>query len=296
MKATPALARALRRLLVDGRVPASAVGQRVATELRGLLDAGVLAAERRGGGERLILVDRAALEAAVARWFPAGLDAVIAADEPLASRADAVASRRDAKAAPRGATQPVLVRGFGDAVLRRGDDRLEVARLTTLAGYAALELAGGPPWRFDGRVAVVENLEPFRHVERVVPGVDLAVYAGGRLSGRLLAWLGGEGFANCSLIHWGDHDPTGVDDYLRLAAACPGPVELWMPEGLAGLFRRYGKPELVRDGASVLARLRRCDDPQVRAVVGLMDAYGAGVEQESLLVGLEGRHDGDSSR
>lgn len=285
MRATAAMARVLARLLADGNVPASSLSDRVRAELAGLFDAGVLGEERRGGGRRIVVADHRALQDVCGRWFPSGVETLLGEAGAPRSRIEAVASRRDAKAAPRSATEPVLVRGFGDAVLTRGRERLAVGKWTSAAGFAALELDPVAPWGFAGEVVVVENLEPFRRLEEIAPDVGLAVYAAGRLSARLLAWLAGEAMLGCRLRHWGDYDPVGVDEFLKLKARCGGRVEMVVPDGLDGLFERFGKAALLRDSEAVLRRVRQATDPTARFVVGLMDRHGCGLEQEALLGG-----------
>jgi len=278
MKATPALARVLLQLTDTGSIAASKVTATVSDLLAGLFDAGVLAEGRRGAGRQIVVADAEALAAVVERWFPGGLTAVL---ETPASRAQAVAVRRDAKSAPRADTEPVLVRGFGDAVLHRGDETLKVGHWTSVAGYAAVEIGGAEEWGCNGTVVVVENLEPFRQVERVVPEVDLAVYAAGRLSARGLDWLAKLRSHGCRLIHWGDYDPVGMDEFLRLHDACCGGVELVVVGDLEEQFRRFGKRELVAGSEGLLRRLRGCGHEAVTEVVGLMDRFGCGVEQEA---------------
>jgi hypothetical protein len=87
------------------------------------------------------------------------------------------------------------------------------------------------------------------------------------------------------VLHFGDYDPVGLDEYLRLREACPGRAELYLPQGLERLFARYSKPGLLRGTEAVLRRLRDCGLPEVRRVVDLMDRHGAGLEQEALLLG-----------
>ena len=85
-------------------------------------------------------------------------------------------------------------------------------------------------------------------------------------------------------MHCRDYDPVGLDEYLRIKAACPGRTELYLPSNLEDLLSRYGKKELLGSSAVVLARLRKSQDQEVRRTVTLMDRYGVGLEQEALLL------------
>lgn len=303
MKATPALARALNELAENGSLAASRISSAVLKELTGLIEAGVLAWERKGSGRKVAVVDTNGLEHVIQRWFPHGLNAALARPD---SRVEGVRNRRDAKTALRANTEPVLLRGRPGAVLchnqeglavgNRHDGALDldemdfhgvlnVGRWTELAGYAAIELGTEHQWLFSGTIVVVENLEAFRQVEKVVPEMDMAVYAAGRASERLLAWLRVLAENGCPILHWGDYDPVGMDEFLRVWRASHMQAELVIPVGLEELFRRFGKPDLIQDNTAILARLRSCQHPEVAEVVNLMDQFGCGVEQEVMLEG-----------
>ena len=90
-----------------------------------------------------------------------------------------------------------------------------------------------------------------------------------------------------SILHCGDYDPVGLDDYLRVKTACPGRTTLYLPANLEDLLVRYGKKELLQSSTAVLARLRKIEDQEVRQIVRLLDQHGVGLEQEALLLGTE---------
>ncbi|MHB8763536.1 MAG: NUDIX hydrolase YfcD [Deferrisomatales bacterium] len=276
------LANHLARLLATGSLPATALSVRSREALRPLFDAGVLVEGRAGAGRRVEVADPAALAAFCRRLYPSGLEGAGAGDLPPRGRA--VVEARDAKRARKGGAEPILLRGFGEAVLRRGGETLAVADWTRRAGVAAVVLDDGPAWGFDGTVAVVENLEVFLHLERLGLPCDLALYAGGRLSRRALAWLASPALGPCRFVHCGDYDPVGLDEYLRLLEACPGRTSLFLPSGLEERLAAWGKAELLGASPGVLARIRRHPDPACRLVVGWLDRYGVGLEQEALLV------------
>lgn len=275
----------LRLLLERGDVPASAVGRGNLAALRSLFEAGILERARVGAGRIIRVRQRAAVEALARGLYPLGLEPVAPTDATT-PRAHAIATTRNAKRSWRAAAEPVLLRAFHPVALRGPEGRsLDVFGLTTLAGVAALTLTETPAWVLAGRLAVVENLELFYGVERVIPDVDLALYAGGRLSGRVLAWLGGEAMHAAQVLHVGDFDPVGMSEFLRLKAACGPRATLHVPANLAILIRRYGKPTLLGGrNSAVLRTLRASGDPAVAAVVALMDETGCGLEQEALLI------------
>ncbi len=279
-----ALAGHLARLREKGALALGGIARRDLVRLQSLLDAGVLAEVRQGAGRRLVLHDTQALEAFIRTLYPGGLSGSETGELP--PRSLAVAQRRDAKKAARGVAETVLLRGFGKAVLQAGDEILPLADWTRQSGAAALLLDDrSTVWGCGGTLAVVENHEVFVHFERLGLGADIALYAGGRLSGRVLHWLASPALAACALVHCGDYDPVGLDEYLRLSGACPGRTRLYLPAGLEELFACYGKRELLAKSEAILRRLRKNPDPAVRVVVTLMDRYGAGLEQEALLIG-----------
>jgi hypothetical protein len=75
-----------------------------------------------------------------------------------------------------------------------------------------------------------------------------------------------------------------MDEYLRIKSACPERTTLFRPDDFEKLFIRFGKAQLLSDNSAVLARLRKSADNDVRYVVGLMDRFGVGLEQEALLI------------
>lgn len=269
-------------LLAQGYLPASRLSARDRSRLQSLYDAGVLAISRSGAGRRVVVQDVSALEAFVARVYPSGLQGIGGKSSP---RSRAVAELRDSKKARDAQPAALLLRGFHGSALHDGNELLPVAQWSETAGVAALRLDEETPWGFSGTVAFVENLEVFWNFEELAIEADIVIYAQGRLNARVVHWLASAPMRHARIIHCGDYDPVGVDEFLRLQAACPNRTEMYIPPDLEGLMSRYGKKELVCDNAAILARLRKSDDPQVCRVVELMDRCGAGLEQEVLLLG-----------
>ena len=283
MRSVPAAL--LKQLLETGSVPVSAVGRRGMDALRGMLEAGALERARVGAGSVIAVRHPQVIEAVARQLYPSGLDAgAVGAGTP--PRAAAVAAVRDAKRSRRGAEEPVMLRAFQPAVLAgQPGEIIDLLAMTRRAGVAAVTLTQGAPWRFAGRLGIVENLEVFYHVERLAPMLDAALYAGGRLSERVVQWLAGDAMSTAELTHFGDYDPVGLAEYLRLRRACGPRAALFLPANLPELIRRFGKRALLAGrNADLLRTLRAEPDPAVRTVVGLMDETGCGLEQEALLI------------
>ncbi len=283
------LARLLQRLLSKGTIPDSSLSGRSRRRLAGLLESGVLRRERSGSGFRIVVGSREYLRRWISKSYPSGL----LVDRCAGSgRAAAVAALRDSHRASVPGSCPVLLRGFGDAALDSEGGSFPVGKLTDGYGVAALMVGPGCGWRWSGGVAVVENMEAFLRFEELGAPQRLAAYAAGRMHSALLGWLASPRMSKALPVHFGDYDPVGLDEYLRLREACPGRAELYLPEGLQPLFARYSNPGLLRGTEAILRRLRRCGLPEVRRVVELIDRHGAGLEQEALLLGRAGSEQG----
>ena len=279
--AVDSLAEKLMLLLAQGYLAESRLSARDRSRLKSLYDAGVLQAARSGAGRRIVLHDAKALDSFIARTYPSGLQGI---DEKLSSRSRAVAELRDSKKAREAQPVAILLRGFHNSTLNFDRQVLPVAGLTEMAGVASLRLDGETRWGFSGVVAFVENLEVFWNFEKLEIEGDIAIYSQGRLNSKVVDWLASPAMQQARIIHCGDYDPVGLDEFLRLKAACPGRTEIYIPPDLESLLSRYGKKKLISNNVAILARLRKNDDPQVRFIVKLIDRWGVGLEQEVLLL------------
>ncbi len=275
-------AKHLSRLLANGHLPASSIADRDRKRLRVLFDSGVIEEMRSGGGRSIILRNQQALTSFIQAVYPSGLDA--RSDESMPPRGLAVAHLRDAKRASGTESEALFLRGYENAVLTSDGEVLPVGEWTQKAGVAALRIDAECKWAFSGNIAIVENAEIFLNFERLGANAAIVLYAGGRLSDRVIRWLSSEQMRKARIKHFGDYDPVGLDEYLRLLTACPGRVELYVPGDIEALFASYGKRELLEKSLSILARLRKNPEPVVKRVVKLMDVYGVGLEQEILLL------------
>jgi len=215
--------------------------------------------------------------------YPAGLDVD---KDDLVDHASAVALLGDAKAVRQSSHHGVFLRSIKRHITIRRPDTdalLPVGELTAIAGGASIVLADGIVWEFAGTVATIENAETFWRYEQVLPNVDLAIFTQGRMSERKLAWLASSLMAEARYIHWGDYDPVGITEYLRLLAACPDRVQMYCPPNLEELLSKFGKPALITEQTKTLDSLRDSHDNTVQKLVTLFDRYGRGLEQELLL-------------
>ena len=246
--------------------------------LRPLFDGEILVERRAGGGRRVVVADREGFARWIAHRLPEGLEPDL--DGP--PRSAAIAAFRDAKVARAADAEPMLLRMFREAaVLRVGGAPWSGVSLTAEAGCVAVLLSEGREVSLSGRIGVVENLEAFLYAERLGAGVDAAMYAAGRLSRRRLAWMAAQ--LDARWVHLGDYDPVGLCEYLRVASACEGRTELFVPPDLESLVHRYSKAGLMEGSAEVWARVRSSADPAVREVVGVLERHARGLEHEILV-------------
>jgi len=276
----------LRGAGTDG-LPASDVPSGCAGILAELHTCGAAGHRRSGRGAVIYVSNAAAFERFVMSRFPLGLDAN---PDDVEDRASGVRLFADAKTARRGRYEGLFIRSTAPgATLVSDKGLLPVSEHTALAGGAALRLGDANEWSFRGVVAVIENAEAFWQHERVLPDVDLAVFACGRLSERALTWLASDGMSGCRLVHWGDYDPVGCLEYLRLRGRCGDRTRMHLPASVRELLPRHGKRRLIVEQVAELDSLRRmASDESVAGLLGLFDAHHKGLEQEALLMDAQG--------
>lgn len=249
--------------------------------LRPALHAGVVAEEKSGAGRRLVVCNPEAVRLFFVGRYP---DAELFADAP--SRVVGVARFRDSKVLANDAAEIVCTRGWKNGTLLRNDGAVDVVRATQEHGVFAFSLTTVCPYSLRGSCALVENPVVFALIERLSLPSELVVLGRGRISTRLLDWLAEMTSEDFKLIHLPDYDSVGLNEFARLRARLGERVTLHVPADLADQFARFSKRSLLEAGnnQTVLRYLRQSQDPQIRAVLQLIDTYNAGLEQEALLL------------
>ena len=269
----------LDRLLADGALPASQIPVRLKLETERLVENGVLQWERAGAGRRLTVTQADVLARIRSRQFPDD------ADRAESPRAGAVATMRNSKHNATIGLEPVFLRATSAPPLIRNGAMLDICATTTQTGVASVLLQPDDQWQYGGRIITVENLECFVHAERLGAPFDLAIYTAGRMSGQFLRWTGELVASGATLVHCGDYDPTGLDEFMRLYDATSAGAQLYLPDELPQLFGLYSKPSLLAGrSAQLLQRLRTVQHPAVQTVIELIHHHNAGLEQEALLL------------
>ncbi len=190
---------------------------------------------------------------------------------------------RDSKAGKPLVARAMFMRGFNGTELRRKSGCFPLAELTEAHDLAGILVDPDDPWKTMGVLATVENFELFMHVEKVVPGVDAALWTAGRLDQRVLGWIASMPVKR--VLHVGDYDPVGLDEYIRVRAALPeGLARLYVPYDFEERLTRFGNVDLLLKSMSVLERIRQQASGEVQDVLAIIDRHGKALEQEGLLI------------
>lgn len=273
----------LAALLEQGSLSKSACGGALLKILKPLLDSDVVAEERSGAGRRLVIRDASALRAFFVSRFP---DIAISDETP--ARVAGVARFRDSKALAGDTPDIVLLRAWSDTALWCGGVPVLAASATKAHGLFSFVLVPGSRYELRAPCALVENPAMLLAFERLglTSTIPIALYAGGRVSGRVLRWLASISDPGFHLTHFPDYDPVGLSEFVRVRAALGDRATLHLPAGLSEAFSRFANKDLLRREASqaLLPALRTNRSPEVRTVLNLIELHNAGLEQESLLI------------
>lgn len=282
MSATAKRQTVLQRLSAEGSLPQSACSRALLRLVSPLITGNVLAWEKSGAGRRLAVRNPTPLAQFLLQHFPKTESQV----RNLPPRVQGVARFRNTKRSRDTGEDIICVRGWRDGVLLRHGQPVPVVDATANCGLLAFLLRPESPYELRGRIATVENITVFTHFERLCIGAPLALYAHGRLSGRILSWLASQTAAGLEIIHVGDYDPVGLDEYRRLRNACAKGISLYLLPNLAQLFRSYGNSSLLKrtHSQALLQRLRQVEDASIKTVLAHIDETNTGLEHEGLLI------------
>jgi hypothetical protein len=281
----------LRQLAAKLRITRSQVSVSGMKTLAPLLTGGILEVERSGAGEAVVVRGEEAFRTWLRRHYPL-YDGQVTA--PLgASRANAVALRKDSKSTGEGVAQGVLhLRALAspDLAVRLDGREIQVGELTARHGIAACLIGADSVMEVtNARVALIENLECFLLAESFLTGPWLVLNSAGRVPDRLIACLTRSRLGEEALLHCPDYDPVGLSDYLRLRASMRDRVMLYLPKDLERRFQMFGNKKLITEKPKNRRLIERLGTaiwpcPESQRVFNLMRETGAGLEQESLLI------------
>lgn len=296
--ATPldAFAGLLAELLEAGVLPASRVSTGARKRLRPLLDSGVLGEARSGAGKVISVANSEIFNVYIRNQYPAGLFDTSNSTDTLDLRTASLLHYRDTKALGTLDFEVVEFRLCGVPPLMIGAHASSASQAPL--GLGALVLHDRrrdefPLPRFSGNIATVENPTMFISFPWAVANIDLAIATYGRMSARLVAWLASLGEHGSRVTHFGDYDPVGLSEFLRLQASLGELADLFIPDNLDDLISQFGNRELLTRSASLIPRLSQSNHPKVQRVLAMMQRHSCGLEQEVLLghrTELQARH------
>lgn len=281
----------LGQLAAKLRITRSQVSASGMKTLTPLLTGGILEIARSGAGEVVLVRDDEVFRTWLRKHYPL-YDGQATAPSG-ASRANAVALRKDSKSTGKEVAQGVLhLRALGspDLMVRLDGREIQVRALTSRHGIAACLIGADSVMEVGhARVVLIENLECFLLAETLLTGPWLVLNSAGRIPDRLIACLGRSRLGEDRLLHCPDYDPVGLSDYLRLRAKLGDRVMLYVPEDLEMRFERFGNRKLITEkprNRALLEQLGTVTWPcsKSQRVFNLIRKSGAGLEQESLLI------------
>lgn len=280
-------------LLERGSVPLSRL-RATFGELRSPLDAGLLRRRGRGAGEVIAVMNPEGFRAWLKNRFPGAFEEVDAATPRVAN----LLMNRDSKRGQAGLDFfTVLAKAYGCPERVLPDDRVLMESLvdaTRKFGSAGLYL--GVPGlgrerqdpRLPGglRIMTVENPTVFDQSEALRGEADVFLMGGtgGRMRDAMMDWVAAQ--VPARVIHSGDFDPVGLQEFEKLHRRMPGKVAFHLPEGLEDMFQRFSNRGLLEldNNRAILASIRGGIHPSADRVLALVLRYGP-LEQEAVLLG-----------
>jgi len=275
----------LRELLEAGALAKSASSHELVSFVAPLLDSGVLAWERSGAGEKLRVRNAETLGSFILDRFPF---TELEMEAEISRRVASVGRFRNTKALRSDTPDIVTVCGWSDIALWHKGKPVDVSKATRMHTVFSFALTPDSQYELRTSCALVENPAVLLGFERLSSQseIPLAIFAGGRVSHRLLDWLASQTAPSFHIHHFPDYDPVGLSEYSRLQGRLGDRASLHLPVTLADYFARFGNRELLRFAATrrLLAKLRSVPIPEVCAVIDLIDRHNAVLEQEALLL------------
>ena len=282
-------------LLETGSLPASRLRSALG-DLKTPLASRILVRRAKGAGEVIEVAKPEAYRAWIGHTFPGAFGGMTSSGP----RASNIAMARDSKRGQHGLghfmvsarahdpqpdLEPASAKALADLVeaTRRWGGASIILEVPSEKGGAVQ----GPTLPSGARVMTVENSENFCasvHM-REEANVFLFCGSGGRLREALIDWLADQ--PTIQVVHSGDYDPVGLQEFSRLVARMPGRVRLYMPIDLDLRFRKFSNRSLMEKAGNraVMTSLVRGVDTAMDHVIDLIAEFGP-MEQESLLISM----------
>lgn len=285
MKPLDPFASILHDLTATGAVASSRLSTKLRQKCMPLLDAGVIEEIKSGAGRAIRVVKIDALESFAKKCYPAGLSGE-ESREP-SRRGQSVEQFRDSKAKAgldfEFLRYRLIARPFQVGnITQEGDHLPDGFGCTVLHDDRTAH-----PWPvFSGHVATVENPTVLLRFPWKQYGIDLAVLTSGRASTRMINWLASDAMGGSTVTHFGDYDPVGLSEFIRLERQLGKRATLFIPGDIEDLFRKYGNPALLTKSATLLQNLSTSQNRDIHRILALTREHG-GLEHESIILRQE---------
>jgi hypothetical protein len=235
---------------------------RNSTTLQELLVTNILTKLKRGAGSVLLVMDHSALQQFLDQRFPGRHTAKAGSAFGNQSR------YRNSKGAAKTSIGVLLLRGW--QTIRVNDDTVNLVFHTQQFGcFSAIKPRLKAP-----KLCLVENLDCFMKAEQLLGQEWVFAHTYGRLGSDTLA-----GLEAAEILHFGDWDYTGLDEFLRLRENF-SQAKLYVPENLQMLWKSRSTP--LKKGAVLTQRLKQSDDPEIIKILGLLGSTHSFLEQQAI--------------
>ena len=266
----------LVKLLKQGRMTSSTVSKIALPEISRIKDQGFIAWERSGSGGVYTINNSSAIENLLKNTGYHGLT------ETLTSKARAVALHKDAHRG-KDDTLLILLSATKDVVWQNNGVSVNMIRIVQDCGIAAILVKPDDNWVTHDPIALVENKDLLVHAARYFEKIHFKgsiLYYSGWVSKRTISWL--KKLKNIPITIFPDYDLVGLKNYLFLKKKLPN-INIYIPENLPDLLKRYGKPEKLNSSTSRKI-IEQTQDTDALTIYSQILKHGAGLDQESLML------------
>jgi|GEM_PF-2323224 len=279
-------------LLESGSLPLSRLRAALG-DLRTPMDAGLIRRKGRGAGEVVAVLNPEGFRG----WIQSRHPGAFGDYRSDTARGNNLAMSRDSKRGVQGLDYfPISVRAHGMPSGLAPEDQVAMASIIDATRrYGAVQLHLGVPGMATGRLdptlpkglrlMTVENPTNFDSSSLLSTEADVFLFcgSGGRMREAFIEWVAAQ--APIEVVHFGDYDPVGLQEFGRLTKRFPEKARFHLLPGLEDLFQTLSNRSLMdlNNNRAILASLEKGLHPTADQVLDLILRYGP-LEQEAMLV------------
>ena len=284
-------AKLLAQLLEAGSLPSSLVKSKVTISLFDkLIQIGLIQKQRKGAGSQFSLINKERREVFIGNEYPSGLEFI--ENNMFPRRVQGIKNCKNSKSLKKLDFDLITLRG--KSIIEYKEKNIDLSLSSDDVTYLSLKLEIGSLINIHQEsctIVTVENPTAFTELGKMVScSWDIAVYTGGKMSEILINQLKYWGEKGHKIIHFGDYDFVGMEEFIRILHVCSD-ARFYLPESLGDEFvKNYGNIELLEKqvtqhkkfsiSMSSLANTKGRGD--LRKLHQLIQNNAKGLEQESL--------------